>query len=110
MSNNQKQLQQTDEEPPPLAELAKVNDEFVTLDSMAVFKCRSNGNLFATSGAGAPAGTQPTSLDSFSYLLEWFTSDGLRIWAGETGKGKYYWASINYAVSMDARKLFIAGG
>lgn len=73
----------------------RVNDEFVALDSVAVFKCRStSGSSFAPSRAAGSAssstsGGPPNSLDSFSHLLEWFTSDGIRVRAGETSKGKF---------------------
>lgn len=44
----------------------KVNDEFVELNSLAVLKCRPSNNA-----------------DLYN-LIEWFTSDGLQIRAGET--------------------------
>lgn len=47
-----------------------MSDEFVALNSVAVFKCRANSGPV------------------FSHLIEWFTSDGLRIRASDTSKGK----------------------
>lgn len=48
----------------------KVNDEFAELNSLAVFRCRPSASL------------------EFSSLIEWFTSDGIQIGAGETSAGK----------------------
>lgn len=49
----------------------KVNDEFVVLNTPAVLKCKA-----------------ATSELEYSQLIEWFTSDGIQISAGETSKGK----------------------
>lgn len=50
--------------------VVKVNDEFVVLNTPAVLKCKATSEL------------------EFSQLVEWFTSDGIQISAGETSKGK----------------------
>lgn len=48
----------------------KVSDEFVALNSIGVLKCRAS------------------SMPEFSHLIEWFTSDGLRLGPSQWSKGK----------------------
>lgn len=79
----------------------RVADEFVTLGSPAVLKCRPAADSEAPSAAalaasaqaagwlaGRSQAAQPTTGALAADAIEWFTSDGIRIQPGEINKGK----------------------